>query len=260
MKRLLRHRASPVMIIALIALFVGMGSGAVAARHYLITSTKQIKPSVLKQLKGARGPAGQSVTGQVGAQGAQGPQGLQGPTGPMGLIGLQGPIGPTGATGPTGPRGWMGLQGPTGPTGATGPEGPQGQSGIVGSAHYSETGNEAGNTGTSWAFIETPVTVTLTSVQKVWYTGNAEFFSNDGNGATVNVSLCYAAGTSGGTLSTSQSYLHLQTGQAFYLPVSMSGYDSPGSGTWRVGLCSQSASANVRFAQTNINAMTFTTG
>ena len=236
MKRLLRHRASPVMIIALIALFVGMGSGAVAARHYLITSTKQIKPSVLKQLKGARGPAGQSVTGQVGAQGAQG---LQGPTGPMG---------------------WMGLQGPTGPTGATGPEGPQGQSGIVGSAHYSETGNEAGNTGTSWAFIETPVTVTLTSVQKVWYTGNAEFFSIDGNGATVNVSLCYAAGASGGTLSTSQSYLHLQTGQAFYLPVSMSGYDSPGSGTWRVGLCSQSASANVRFAQTNINAMTFTTG
>ena len=56
-------RLSPASALALAALFFALGGGAaVAANHYLITSTKQIKPSVLKQLKGARGPAGPSAT------------------------------------------------------------------------------------------------------------------------------------------------------------------------------------------------------
>ncbi len=55
------------MIIALVALFFAFGGSAVAAHHYLITSTKQIKPSVLKQLKGAKGPKG--AQGQIGPQG-----------------------------------------------------------------------------------------------------------------------------------------------------------------------------------------------
>jgi hypothetical protein len=38
--------------VALVALFVALGGTAVAARHYLITSTSQIKPSVLKLLRG----------------------------------------------------------------------------------------------------------------------------------------------------------------------------------------------------------------
>lgn len=42
------------MVIALLALFVSLAGTGIAATHYLITSTKQIKPSVLKQLKGAR--------------------------------------------------------------------------------------------------------------------------------------------------------------------------------------------------------------
>ena len=47
---------SPSMAIALAALFFALGGGAVAAieHHYVITSTKQIKPSVLKKLKGAK--------------------------------------------------------------------------------------------------------------------------------------------------------------------------------------------------------------
>jgi hypothetical protein len=38
------------MIVAIAALFVGLGGTAIAASHYLITSTSQIKPSVRKAL------------------------------------------------------------------------------------------------------------------------------------------------------------------------------------------------------------------
>jgi hypothetical protein len=76
---------SPTMAIAIAALFFALGGGAVAAvqRHYLITSTKQIKPSVLHKLKGAKGLRGaqgsqglKSDPGATGAQGQQGPPGL----------------------------------------------------------------------------------------------------------------------------------------------------------------------------------------
>jgi hypothetical protein len=49
----MRRTPSPAMFVACIALFVALGGTAVAADHYLITSTSQIKPSVVKQLRGA---------------------------------------------------------------------------------------------------------------------------------------------------------------------------------------------------------------
>lgn len=72
----MRRRVSPATCIALVALFFSLAGTGIAASRYLITSTSQIKPSVLKQLQGARGP--------------QGPQGSQGPTGPQGFAGQQG--------------------------------------------------------------------------------------------------------------------------------------------------------------------------
>lgn len=54
-------------IVATLALFFAMTGGALAAHHYLITSTKQISPKVVKALKGKTGP-----------------RGLQGPQGPIG--------------------------------------------------------------------------------------------------------------------------------------------------------------------------------
>ena len=74
------------MAIALAALFFALGGAAVAAiqSHYVITSTKQIKPSVLKKLKAAKGPRGaQGPKGSQGAAGAQGAKGDQGPAGPL---------------------------------------------------------------------------------------------------------------------------------------------------------------------------------
>ena len=74
-----------------VALVFTMSGGALAANHYLISSTKQISPKVLKQLRG-----------HAGRTGARGPQGL---TGPQGATGSKGPTGPTGAEGATGKAG-----------------------------------------------------------------------------------------------------------------------------------------------------------
>jgi hypothetical protein len=73
------------MVVACLALFVASTGTSIAANHYLITSTKQIKPNVLSKLKGAKGPKGakgtRGATGAVGATGAAGAAGAQGPSG-----------------------------------------------------------------------------------------------------------------------------------------------------------------------------------
>jgi hypothetical protein len=85
-------RPSVASIVALLALFVALGGSAIAANHYLITKTSQIKPSVLNKLKGNDGAAG-----APGAQGPQGPQGAQGPAGAQGPVGAPGPTGAPGS-------------------------------------------------------------------------------------------------------------------------------------------------------------------
>jgi hypothetical protein len=42
------RRPSPAVIIAIVALVMALGGSAVAASRYIITSTSQIKPSVLR--------------------------------------------------------------------------------------------------------------------------------------------------------------------------------------------------------------------
>jgi hypothetical protein len=84
------RKPSPGTAVAAVALFFAMGGTAIAAHHYLITSTKQIKPSVLKALKGNVGPAG-----PAGLPGVAGKEGLPGKEGKEGKEGKQGPPGPT---------------------------------------------------------------------------------------------------------------------------------------------------------------------
>jgi Collagen triple helix repeat (20 copies) len=84
-------------VIAVIALVFAMAGGAYAAKKYVITSTNQIKPSVLKALTGkpgATGPQGAKgdpgTKGDAGAQGKEGAQGLQGKSGTNGTNGVEG--------------------------------------------------------------------------------------------------------------------------------------------------------------------------
>ena len=51
-------RPSAALIVASAALWISVVGTGAAATHYLITSTKQIKPSVLAQLRGRTGPKG----------------------------------------------------------------------------------------------------------------------------------------------------------------------------------------------------------
>jgi hypothetical protein len=102
------------MVIAGLALVFAMTGGAYAAKKYLITSTKQISPSVLKALQGKAGVGG--APGAAGAPGVQGPQGAQGPAGSAGTAGSGGAKGEKGATGATGAKGATGASGATGYT------------------------------------------------------------------------------------------------------------------------------------------------
>jgi hypothetical protein len=100
----IRKRLTYSNIAATLAVFFAMSGGAYAASHYLITSTKQIKPSVLKSLTGKAGPAGPAGpagaagAGSAGAQGAVGPGGPQGAKGENGAPGAKGENGTTGFT------------------------------------------------------------------------------------------------------------------------------------------------------------------
>ncbi len=87
----IRTRITPATVIAMVALVFAMTGGAYAAKKYLITSTKQISPSVLKSLKGSAGKAGPA--------GAAGPAGPAGPVGPVGGAGTPGTEGKAGAAG-----------------------------------------------------------------------------------------------------------------------------------------------------------------
>jgi hypothetical protein len=94
---ILRRHFTYTNMVLTVALVFAMSGGAYAAGKYLITSTKQIKPSVLKTLKGATGksgPAGPAGSpGPAGATGAKGENGKEGQQGKEGAPGVEGKAG-----------------------------------------------------------------------------------------------------------------------------------------------------------------------
>jgi hypothetical protein len=90
----IRKRLTYSNVAVTLALVFAMSGGAYAAGKYLITSTKQIKPSVLKQLRGNTGPAGKE--GLVGKEGPAGKEGLKGANGSNGTNGEKGAPGANG--------------------------------------------------------------------------------------------------------------------------------------------------------------------
>lgn len=92
-----RSRLTYANVVLTLALVFAMSGGAFAAKHYLITSTSQISPKVLKQLTGKAGSAGTA-----------------GPAGPAGPVGPGGPTGAPGANGKDGTDGTNGKDGAAG--------------------------------------------------------------------------------------------------------------------------------------------------
>jgi uncharacterized low-complexity protein len=107
----IRKRFTYANVAMTLALVFAMTGGAYAARKYLITSTKQISPKVLAQLKSTKG------AGPDGQQGPQGPQGAPGTNGAPGKDGAQGPKGDPGTPGTPGKDGENGLDGTNGENG-----------------------------------------------------------------------------------------------------------------------------------------------
>lgn len=86
----MRPRLTYANVTATVALVLSMSGGAIAAQHYLINSTRQISPKVLKELRGKTGSSGRAgapgAPGTPGAPGGPGPQGPEGKTGPNGAV------------------------------------------------------------------------------------------------------------------------------------------------------------------------------
>jgi hypothetical protein len=84
----IRKRITFANIAMTLALLFAMSGGAYAAKKYLITSTKQISPTVLKALAGKPGPPGANgVNGKDGAPGSPGAPGERGQSGEKGAPG-----------------------------------------------------------------------------------------------------------------------------------------------------------------------------
>jgi hypothetical protein len=152
-----RKRMSYANVAATLALVLAVTGGSAYAASYVITSTSQIKPSVLASLRGDRGPTG--PTGKAGKDGVTGATGATGTAGTNGVTGATGVTGTTGATGATGTTGTTGNDGATGPTGPQGPNatgivldptGPAGGSGslsaVVDGYTLTATCSESGST------------------------------------------------------------------------------------------------------------------
>jgi hypothetical protein len=115
MRRIAPRRPSPAMVVAVIALSVGLGGTGYAASTLVVSSHPRAAASSVRENRDEAGP-----------RGARGPRGFSGKRGPSGASGAAGVAGVAGPAGPAGAQGAKGDPGTTGPAGVPGPTGPSG--------------------------------------------------------------------------------------------------------------------------------------
>jgi hypothetical protein len=157
----IRRRVTYANVVVTLALVFAMSGGAYAASRYVITSAKQIKPSVLKSLQGRAGTSG-----------------AQGPAGPAGAAGL---------AGPAGAKGEPGAPGKEGPPGKNGENGKDGTTGFTKTLppEATETGVWTGyaTAGSSTEIVVTPISFNI-PLEGELEAGKVHIVDKNGNGST----------------------------------------------------------------------------
>ena len=172
-----------------------------------------------------RAPDGLSWSCTLGQQGPKGDPGPTGGPGPQGVQGPLGPVGPKGDIGPVGPQGVKGDVGPVGPTGAQGPAGPP---------YVTVTDANGLNLGTAFAIIGEgtnyggPLTVLVADQPGGAGTAKVLLFRDVKTGSVSPNSQCgtnsvyYSGAGCTGTLAGPASYLAMNFGCLFPLPIDSS--------------------------------------
>ncbi len=199
----IRKRLTYANVAMTLALVFAMTGGAYAASKYVITSTKQISPKVLKALKGANGKNG--TAGPAGPAGAAG----------AGTAGAQGSAGAAGAKGETGATGAKGEEGKAGKNGAPGAPGEPWTAGGTLPSEKTETG--------TWSFAGGPEGSVFTSISftlpltKALGAAEVNYVEATGNGTTCPGSLASPSATAG-NLCVYQGYTAGVTGEHHVVP------------------------------------------
>ena len=193
-------------------------------------------------------PGAPGAHGAPGAKGDSGPAGTKGEPGSEGRAGASGEDGARGAAGTPGTAGHAGNDGATGPSGSiglTGPQGPAGQAGMQGPTGVVTTAKISGEiqptaaADSVWQFLGPPATVvTATSTQRLTAAAMVPIAATL-VGGLITLDLCYQP-SAGGAISP------FSVGNWSFVAVTLvrtsqavAGTAVPGTGTWRVGACTQ---------------------
>jgi len=107
MSRLIKHKPSPALVVATVALFVALGGTGYAVTALPRNSVGS--PQVVNGSLQSVDLSTRAIRALKGNRGSQGQAGMTGPPGSTGPIGAQGA---TGVTGSSGPQGASGVAGP----------------------------------------------------------------------------------------------------------------------------------------------------
>jgi hypothetical protein len=195
MRRLLRHRPSPAMVVACIALLVALGGTSIAAVSAIpraSVGTDQLKNGAVTSAK-VQDFTLRRVDFRPGTL-LQGPRGAQGPPGPTGASGAQGAAG---ATGPAGVIGAITVR--TADISVDGGTGENGQYVTRSVERRCESGERAISGGTGWSDDTNDRELVTVWLRPIVESNNVVGFSGKGGNDSGNAStftvyvLCYKA-------------------------------------------------------------------